>query len=391
MAPGRKPFSLYSRKRAKLKSIYYVRFRNQDGLWGAGKCTGETSKGAAEAWAIKYLQNGRVVIHETITFERFARDFFDYNSDWAIDKRVSGKRNSIRQCHENMAILKNRLLPAFGKMRLTNIDKIAIKNFRNGLYQKGHAGSTINKALSCLKTILEAAEEKSLIQFVPRVERAANKPKLRGILTVEEVRRLFSIDWPDYRTYVMNLAAACTGLRRGELMALTLQEVHGNYITVSRSWDEALGILNETTKTGRSRTVIIPANLRAEIDHLIQMNPWGKPDSYLFYSSLEKKPIEGKIISRELYQALRKIGINKKERLERNITFHSWRHWFNSLLINAKIPLQKIQSLTGHLTAEMTQHYYHVDDMADVEKVQASIFIGISQGNIENDDENIIN
>jgi integrase len=369
-----KPYSLYRRNR-----IYYVRFKQPNNQWGAAKSTGQTSKGKAERWAFDYLSAGQIVRRNNISFAEFSKDFFSWTGPWATDKKATGKRITIRQCHENMAILNNRLLPVFGKMRLTSIDKTSIKDFRNDLYQQGYAGSTINKALSCLKTILEAAEDKSLIQYVPKVERAANRPKLRGILTVDEVRQIFSIDWLDYRAYVMNLMAASTGLRRGELLALTLQEVHDNYITISRSWDEAFGVLNETTKTGRSRTIIIPTNLQSEIERLIQINPWGKPDSFLFFSSIESKPIEGKIISKDLYRALRQIGIGNKERIERNITFHSWRHWFNSLLINARIPLQKIQSLTGHLTNEMTQHYYHPDEMSDVLKVVQDSLFSINQ------------
>jgi hypothetical protein len=56
-------------------------------------------------------------------------------------------------------------------------------------------------------------------------------------------------------------------------------------------------------------------------------------------------------------------------------------------LINAKIPLQKIQSLTGHLTDEMTQHYYHADinEMGDVlQAVQNSLFITDTEGEIIN-------
>ncbi len=369
-----KPYSLYRRNR-----IYYVRFKQPNNQWGAAKSTGQTSKGKAERWAFDYLSAGQIVYRSNVSFAEFSKDFFSWTGPWATDKKATGKRITIRQCRENMAILNNRLLPDFGKMRLTSIDKTCIKIFRNDLYQKGYAGSTINKALSCLKTILEAAEDKSLIQYVPKVERAANRPKLRGILTVDEVRQIFSIDWLDYRAYVMNLMAASTGLRRGELLALTLQEVHDNYITISRSWDEAFGVLNETTKTGRSRTIIIPTNLQSEIERLIQINPWGKPDSFLFFSSIESKPIEGKIISKDLYRALRQIGIGNKERIERNITFHSWRHWFNSLLINARIPLQKIQSLTGHLTNEMTQHYYHPDEMSDVLKVVQDSLFSINQ------------
>ena len=116
-------------------------------------------------------------------------------------------------------------------------------------------------------------------------------------------------------------------------------------------------------------------NLKIEIQRLIDINPFKKPESFLFFSRLENKPVEGVFLTRGLYRALKEIGIDEKQRQQRNITFHSWRHWFNSLLINARVPVQKIQAITGHLTAEMTQHYYHPDELSDVmDAVEGALF-----------------
>jgi integrase len=70
------------------------------------------------------------------------------------------------------------------------------------------------------------------------------------------------------------------------------------------------------------------------------------------------------------------IGISEDMRRDMNVTCHSWRHWLNSILINARIPLQKVQAITGHSTTEMSSLYYHADDMRDVLSVQDSIFSG---------------
>jgi integrase len=281
-------------------------------------------------------------------------------------------------------------------MRLSCIDRAVIKDFRNDLFNHGYSGNTINKILSALRTILEEAEEHSLIQYVPKIDGAAINPKQKGILTIEEVRRLFSTEWKSdpvhchppqdhFMGYVGNLLASSTGLRLGELLALTLSDIHldEGYIFVRRSWDKLYG-MNETTKTGKVRHIFIPGGIKEELEKLIQLNPNQKnPESFLFYSpKTPDKPAEPKIFTRSLYTAMRKIGITENIRRERNITFHSWRHWFNSLLVNAKIPLQKVQSLTGHLTAEMTQHYYHSDDMGDVVKVvNDSLFVSSTDNN----------
>jgi len=371
-----KQYVLYSRER-KNGPVYYVKFKNPDGSWGTGKSTGLHNKKKAEAWAIQQLLNGDIpAAAANMTLKAFSKGFFQISGEWATDKKITGKRVTERQCSEKTSILENRIIPPLGEMDLSKIDKTTIKTFRNELFTQGLAGSTINKTLSCLKAILEAAEEKNIIRSVPKIERASARPRTsRGILSLEEVKKLFTEEWWDYRAMVMNLTAAVTGLRQGELLALQIKDFNDRYINVQRSWDQARRVMNETTKTGRGRTIIIPGDLTEELIELINMNPWGGPEAFLFYStSLNDKPMDGKLVNKALYMALEKIGIKEAQRKERNITFHSWRHWFNSLLINEKIPLQKIQSLTGHLTPEMTQHYYHLDDLLDIQAVQEKIF-----------------
>ncbi|MDI9424744.1 MAG: tyrosine-type recombinase/integrase, partial [Spirochaetota bacterium] len=66
----------------------------------------------------------------------------------------------------------------------------------------------------------------------------------------------------------------------------------------------------------------------------------------------------------------------ERERVRRNLTFHSWRHLFNSILVNARIPAEKIRTITGHLTPEMTAHYFKLsaDGYGDIREVQDGLF-----------------
>jgi integrase len=82
-----------------------------------------------------------------------------------------------------------------------------------------------------------------------------------------------------------------------------------------------------------------------------------------------------------LYVALKEIGINETERKKRGLDFHAWRHTFNSLLIDRRIPLQAVQSVPGHLTAEMTQRYYHLggEAGAGIRRVAESLFVENTQ------------
>ncbi len=394
MSSNGKPYSLYKRNH-----VYYCRFKLPNNRWSTAKSTGDTTKSRAERWAFDYLNAGRIVKKENITLEKYSNDFFSWEGSWATDKRVRGLRISRRQCHNLTYLLNNHIHTYLGGMKLTSIDRAVIREYRNHLFNSGYSGNTINKVLSALRAILETAEEQSLIQYVPKIDRAAVNPKHKGILSIEETRQLFSFEWKSkpihchpskdqYMGYAGNLLACTTGLRMGEIQALVLSDIHlqEGFIYVRRSWDKLYG-LNETTKTGRARNIFIPDSVKIVLSRLIEMNPNpGNPDSFLFFSEKTPgKPAEPIVFMRSLYTALKQIGIDETQRRERNITFHSWRHWFNSLLVNAKIPLQKIQSLTGHLTLEMTQHYYHSDDMGDVVRVvQDSLCDSITYINLTN-------
>ena len=78
-----------------------------------------------------------------------------------------------------------------------------------------------------------------------------------------------------------------------------------------------------------------------------------------------------------LYAALVKIGIDEKTRKARGLDFHAWRHTFNSLLIDRRVSLQAVQSVTGHLTDEMTQRYYHLggESGAGIRQIAESLFV----------------
>ena len=370
---GKNPFPFLRGAR-----FFPANFRLPSGKFTPPRPTKQPRRGAAGGGSRGQLAGGPKIPRRFLTLEEYTRGFFDWNGAWATDKRVRGLRVSPRHCREREDLLKRFILPQLGDRRLLDIDRGAIKAFRNGLHDRGYAGGTINHVLSCLKTILETAEDEGLIRQAPRIDRAANRPKHKGILEIEEVRRVFSIEWSDRRAYAGNLLAATTGLRLGELMGLVLADVRldEGFLHVRRSWDTRLKMMNETTKTGRARNIFVPEAVKDELARIRDLNPYTEagPEAFLFFGHRADRPMDGNAFIRALYEALARIGVDDAERRRRNITFHSWRHWLNSLLINAKIPLQKIQSITGHLTSEMTQHYYQLDDMADVLLIQQSIF-----------------
>lgn len=394
-------FTLFTRKRKNLPPLFYAYIKQADGSRGKPVNTGHTLKEAAVKWceeeisrretdriraeleteraALAAERKALVIQKESEfnpTFREFSEGFYSWEGHWSTNKRSTGKRISERQCREKTAILNKTVLPVLGDVHLKDITRDHIDGFRNDLFRRGYAGNTINAALSVIRPILERAEDLKIITSMPRVERAALNCKRKDIFTMEELHALFAVQWGDFRAYVANMAAASSGCRRGELLALQIQDVQGDFLHISKSWDESSRSMSYGTKSGRARYVIIPKKVQHEIARLIEINPFGRPDSFVFFSTLPDKPIESKIVTRELYRAMRKIGIPEGERVRRNLTFHSWRHLFNSILVNARIPAEKIRTITGHLTPEMTAHYFKlsVDGYGDIRKVQDGLF-----------------
>lgn len=361
---SKKPYSLWKRKLDTGRTVYYVRFRLDDDSWSTAKSSGQKTKTAAEAWAIKYLSTGQVVLKEHITFREFADNFFAYDGAYVQAQLHKGKSFGHRHAENQNAIITNYLIDEFGDLKLSRIDSEMIEEFTQELVIKGKAPSTINKILLALRVILQHAYKKKYLQKLPVIEMLPNKYNERGILTIEEVKAFFAQEWKDHRYFTINLIAATTGMRMGEIRALQRKAVFDGYLEVSASWEKGYGL--KGTKTGRNRYVPLTSQTQEALSLVMQITPYTEPDDFIFYGRNREAPLDHRIIERNFYQALQGIGITESIRKERRITFHSWRHFFNSLLINSRIPIPKVQKLTGHSTNRMTENYFHTDDYQDV-------------------------
>jgi integrase len=368
----KRPFKIYLRTLKSGKKIYYVKYLKPDGSYTAGRSTGETSPRKAEAVAWKQVQSSNAVGIDR-KMKDFSNGFFNWDGEWALSKRSAGRRLTPEQCHKKKLLLKNHIIRLLGNRYLSEFDTRMVRNFRNTMFQEDYAGSTINKALGVLKAILEEAEELHLLRGMPRIERAGLNQTEKGLLTSEEVRQLFSLEWEDKRAYTANLVAAATGFRMSEVQGLKHRNVLDGYLEVTGAWRN--GSYSPGLKNGRkSRKVPIPESVQDAVKKLIQKNPLGEePENFLFYTLLKDRPMQDKKISGAFYEALERLDPSI-DRKERNITFHSHRHFFNSLLVESRVPIQKIQQLTGHLSVEMTQRYYHTSAMEDVEEIQRRTF-----------------
>lgn len=383
-----KPFNIYKRPTTKKnKHIYYVQFYDEEGNRLPGRSSGQTSKAAAETWAHEQLKRGIITPQKEISFGKYAEAWWDYDRcPYIQGKLARGFEISRTHAQDMRSTLTRHILPYFAEKKLQKINARMIEKWMLELRQKvGKTGNilsptTVNRCLTCLKVMLKEAVR---LEYIHKNPAAAVLPlkerqKRKSILTENEVKKLFgpgsleNIWSDDLFHFALNLLAATTGMRLGEIRGLMNQYVFESYIDVQWSWGKH-GL--QRPKRDSMRKIPILKITSAALHELMGISPYPDPEDFVFYGTQGKRPIENKDIYDKLYIAFENIGISPGDRKVRNITFHSWRHLFNSFM-RGKIPDSKLQRLTGHQTKEMVEHYttWSPEDFRDVVKIQEERF-----------------
>ena len=313
---------------------------------------------------------------DLITFKEFASPWWDWETcPYVLARRAAGTdlHPGIKQSYVRSSELWTRryLIPYFGRYKLTDISVDMINTFWQVLKEKhGLAPKTINNIRSVFIIMMKEAVNRGIIGSNPvekTFARTVDKKK-RRLLTDEECAKLFDAEriqdlWNDRIVYyVYSLVAGLTGLRAGELLALTINEVTQNKIIVRKSYNESYGM--STTKTSEERVVPITNEIYRYLYVAWQSHPNDEND--FIFSFDGKKPMNEGRARAAFYKAMEKIGISEKERVERGITFHSWRHKFTTDCIRSNMHPEKIKALTGHHSMEMLSRYTDLDAERDI-------------------------
>ena len=261
-------------------------------------------------------------------------------------------------------------------MKLKNITSYDIEKWLMAFAKRGLSNQTANVNFTFLNIMLSDAVRRKLLDNNPAASVTPLKetPRVRDILSISEVGLIFdkkSIEklWVKKVYYLANLLSACTGMRVAEVRAVRDEVLFEGYILVSKQYSSKYGLI--PTKTKDSRQVPIPSELQIELDKLRILNS----GQYIFSTKDGEKPVSGFSLNYALRNAMTEIGISKDDQVKRNLSFHGWRHFFNTTMRTNDISDGKLKKLTGHRSQAMTEHYTHfkVGDFQDVQKIQEKI------------------
>lgn len=238
--------------------------------------------------------------------------------------------------------------------------------YLNELMKKsGKKPITLNSYIKCLKPMLKwgytnglhtnqilIASLTSYKLDTSQKERIADK-----YLTSEEISLILAqmVDSEKWMQYYMTKFLILSGLRIGEAMALTDDDIKDGNIIVNKTYDVLNNTITSPKTLSSNRSVFIQKELAELIKHYkIYRNEYRYLkgiESNLFFSDQAGEYFR----YTTYYQYLRDAS---ERSIGRRITPHALRHTHASLLFEQGIPLDVVSRRLGHESSEVTKEVY---------------------------------
>ena len=276
------------------------------------------------------------------------RTLFKAVEAYIAAKRMRTSPRTVELELERLSLIKKH----FGDIRVASITPAKIADYQQIRHDAGIANRTINMDVGVLLRVLKSTGR--AIQIDGAVQHLPERPSLIGrALTHNEQRRLFDTagknpDWE--HVYCAAMLAANTSLRPVEVKHLRRRDVDvfKKILTVRRSKNQSshrVIPLNASAVRAASRMLERGRQLGHESDEhdLWPACRWGKIDP--------TKPIaKWDTAWRALRKAAKLPGLR----------FHDLRHTIITELAEMGVADHVLESISGHLSRRMLEHYSHI-------------------------------
>jgi integrase len=298
-----------------------------------------------------------------VDFIAYLKQFWDYDKSPYVKDRLAHKhRIGRRYTYEAGKRVDRYWAERFPNRKLHSITRQELKKFSLDLAGKGFSAGYLNMILNAGIIPLAYAGREGLIAQNPAAdfERFSHDGPGRGVLTPGEAKEIFAMPWPDRRAYVGNILAMTSGLRHGEILALTKADIDQELpiLHIRHSWSGKDGL--KAPKNGEARKVPVMPEIKEMLLELLEENPHGGDNPFIFYGVNPNRPsAEGDFLRWGLKSAMEAAGIDYKAR---KISFHSHRHFYCARLAD-RMTAEEVSRISGHKSKIMFEHYAdHVID-----------------------------
>jgi len=237
------------------------------------------------------------------------------------------------------------LLQAFTSKAVEQINRDDLRAYMRQLTANGLARATVRRKMQGLSTYFKWMKMEHLVEEVATdgLIVPARKRRVPKFLSTAQLQTFLDTT-PDYR--FMNAhrdrcafrLLAFTGIRRGELLNLQVQDV---------KLQEMMIIIREP-KGGNDRAVpFTDEKLRTDLEIVID----DRESGWLFLSAFGNR-WEHQSFTSIFRKHVKSIGLD-------GVTPHTLRHTFATMLAAAGVPIAEIRDLLGHKEIRTTSQYMH--------------------------------
>lgn len=320
---------------------WLIQYRYTDWQGNRKKSTkrGFDTKREADEWLRKFL------VTQQSDFNMLFEDFLEiYYAD--MEKRL--REHTMRT---KKYIIDLKVLPYFGKLKMNEIKAPDIRKWQNDLLQQGYAPTylkTINNQLA------------ALFNYAVRYYDLPNNPCRKAgsmgksnademqFWTQEEFSKFCDCIMNKHHSYIAFMMLFWTGMRLGELLALTLGDIdfekHTVSITKSYQRISRRDIITEPKTPKSKRVITIPQFMATDLqDYTNGIYEPHEKDRLL--------PITKYYLEHEMKRGIKESGVKR-------IRLHDLRHSHASMLVEMGFSPLEIANRLGHQKIDTTLNVY---------------------------------
>lgn len=330
-------------------------YKRNDGRWEARyvkEVLPDGSKRYGSVYANTYnevkAKQHYCIIHPQKTYHN---SFNIIISVLALEWLDSIKNNVKINTYKKYESLCNKYIIAdIGNILVRLISANNIRSFTNRLITYNLSYQTINDILVILNLILKFGESEYQIAPVKINYLKTEKHEMR-VLSKDEQRILTDYLMSDIDIYKFGvLLTLYTGIRIGELCALTWDDITDNYIVINKTMYRTKGSNNKTEiKIGSTKTV--SSNRKIPLPQcLLPYVTQYKNNGYVL--STEKQQFcEPRLMQLKFAKMINECEIEKAN-------FHALRHTFATRCVEAGVDVKTLSEMLGHSDVKTTLNKY---------------------------------
>ena len=304
---------------------------------GIGQYVAHAAEELERSFKTGYAEDGEM------TFEEFASRWLKRQTKYA-PSTIAAYRRMLEVVY-----------PMIGGIRLNKLRPMALENMLSA-----------QRYLSVVSAVLSDAKRNEIIEKNPArmLDLPTPQRTVQRIPTRSEVEKLLDALAKEPRHYrLFYLLSMYTGCRRGELCALQWSDFTGTQngllLTVSRSRSSVpgKGIVEGSTKNGKSREVYLSSDLRGILlaykrRKQMEADKQRRRLSPYLFTDEQGRLIHPDTFTKRLRKIYAAIGFPREYHL------HTLRHYFVTSLLHCSVDKQTVADLVGHADTGFLERTY---------------------------------